>query len=350
MTMEDTIEMTPVESAKAAGLRYVTDAKPGIRRKRAGKHFSYIGLDGKPIRDEKELRRIRSLAIPPAWKDVWICPDPRGHLQATGRDARGRKQYRYHPQWRKVRDETKYDRMVAFGRALPAIRKCVERDLKLPGLPREKVLATIVYLLDISSVRIGNEEYARENNSFGLTTMRNKHVDIEGANLHFQFRGKSGKEQRIDIRDRRLARIVKNCRDLSGQELFQYIDEKQQCHVVESSDVNEYLKQISGQDFTAKDFRTWSGTVAATSALQELGEYETQTQAKKNVVRAIELAAQCLGNTPAICRKSYVHPDIITSYLSGSLLTAIKSDKEQIEELPDGLRSEEITVLVFLQE
>ncbi|HZO74708.1 MAG TPA: DNA topoisomerase IB [Ktedonobacteraceae bacterium] len=348
--MEDTIEMTPVESAKAAGLRYVTDAKPGIRRKRVGKHFSYIGLDGKPIHDEKELQRIRSLAIPPAWKDVWICPDLRGHLQATGRDAKGRKQYRYHPQWRKVRDETKYDRMVAFGRALPAIRKRVEHDLKLPGLSREKVLAAIVRLLDITSVRIGNEEYARENNSFGLTTMRDDHVDIEGASIHFQFRGKSGKEQSVDIRDRRLARIVKNCRDLPGQELFQYVDEDQQCHIVESADVNEYLKQISDQDFTAKDFRTWSGTVAAASALQDLGEYETQTQAKKNVVRAIELAAQCLGNTPAICRKSYVHPDIITSYLSGSLLTAIDCEKEQVEDLLEGLRSEEITVLVFLQQ
>lgn len=348
--MEDTIEMTPVESAKAAGLRYVTDAKPGIRRKRVGKHFSYIGPDGRPIRDEKKLQRIRSLAIPPAWTDVWICPEPRGHLQATGRDAKGRKQYRYHPQWRKVRDETKYDRMVAFGRTLPVIRERVEHDLKLPGLPREKVLAAIVRLLDISSVRIGNEEYARENNSFGLTTMRDDHVDIHGSSLHFQFRGKSGKEQVVDIHDRRLARIVKNCRDLPGQELFQYIDEDQQCHVVESADVNEYLKQISGQDFTAKDFRTWSGTVAAASALQDLGEYENQTQAKKNVVRAIELAAQCLGNTPAICRKSYVHPDIITSYLSGSLLTAIHCEKEQIEDLPEGLRSEEITVLVFLQE
>lgn len=349
--MEDTTVTTPIESAKAAGLRYVTDAKPGIRRKRVGKHFSYIGLDGKAIHDQKELERIRSLAIPPAWTDVWISPDPRGHLLATGRDAKGRKQYRYHPQWRKVRDETKYDRMAAFGRILPSIREHVDHDLKLPGLPREKVLAAIVRLLDVTSLRIGNEEYARENNSFGLTTMRDDHVAIDGASMHFQFRGKSGKEQVIDIRDRRLARIVKNCRDLPGQELFQYVDEEQQCHVIESSDVNEYLKHISGQDFTAKDFRTWSGTVAAAGALQDLGEYETQTQAKKNVVRAIESAALCLGNTPAICRKSYVHPDIINSYLSGSLLTAISSDEQQMsEELPDGLRSEEIAVLLFLQQ
>ncbi|HEU5230310.1 MAG TPA: hypothetical protein VFU49_21000, partial [Ktedonobacteraceae bacterium] len=258
---------------------------------------------------------------------------------------------RYHPQWRKVRDETKYDRMAAFGRILPSIREHVDHDLKLPGLPREKVLAAIVRLLDVTSLRIGNEEYARENNSFGLTTMRDDHVAIDGASMHFQFRGKSGKEQVIDIRDRRLARIVKNCRDLPGQELFQYVDEEQQCHVIESSDVNEYLKHISGQDFTAKDFRTWSGTVAAAGALQDLGEYETQTQAKKNVVRAIESAALCLGNTPAICRKSYVHPDIINSYLSGSLLTAISSDEQQMsEELPDGLRSEEIAVLLFLQQ
>lgn len=348
--MEDTIEITPVESARAAGLRYVTDAKPGIQRKRVGNHFSYIGLDGKPIRDQKALQRIRSLAIPPAWTNVWICPDPHGHLQATGRDARGRKQYRYHPQWRKVRDETKYDKMVAFGRTLPLIRERVERDLKLPGLPREKVLAAIVRLPDITSVRIGNDEYARENNSFGLTTMRDDHVDIAGVSIHFQFRGKRGKEQVIDIRDRRLARIVKNCRDLPGQELFQYVDENEQRHIIESAGVNEYLKQISGQDFTAKDFRTWSGTVAAASTLQELGEYETQTQAKKNVGRAIEVAAQCLSNTPAICRKSYVHPDIITSYLSGSLLTVVHGNKERVEDLPEGLRSEEMTVLIFLQQ
>jgi DNA topoisomerase-1 len=340
----------PVASAKAAGLRYVSDTMPGIRRKRAGKHFSYIGLDGKPIHDKKELERIRAIGIPPAWTNVWICPNPRGHIQATGRDAKGRKQYRYHTQWRKIRDETKYDRMVDFGKALPHIREHVAHDLALAGMPREKILAAVVRLLDRTSIRVGNEEYARENGSFGLTTMRNDHVDVEGSEIQFHFRGKGGKEHTIDIKDRQLARIVKKCQDLPGHELFEYIDENKELRTIESDDVNEYLRQISGHDFTAKDFRTWAGTVTATCALQDLGEYESQTQAKKNVVRAIEVAAQHLGNTPTICRKSYVHPEVIDAYLNGALLEALDQHNEHaIQQALHGLRPEEIAVLDFLQ-
>lgn len=340
----------PIESARAAGLRYVSDTTPGIKRKRAGKHFSYIGLDGKPIHDEQELARIHSLGIPPAWNNVWICPNPRGHIQATGRDAKGRKQYRYHPKWREIRDETKYDHMLAFGKALPGIREHVARDLAGPGLPREKVLATIVRLLDTTSIRIGNEEYARENNSFGLTTMKEDHVEVEDSTIEFHFRGKSGKEHTIDVKDRQLAKIIKKCRDLPGHELFHYEDEAHELRTVTSDDVNEYLQQITDQDFTAKDFRTWAGTVIATCALQDLGEYETQTQAKKNVVRAIETAAEHLGNTPTICRKSYVHPEIIDAYLNGSLLQAAQQQDEQaVVEALDGLHPEEIAVLAFLQ-
>ena len=341
----------PIEAAIAAGLRYVSDATPGIQRKRAGKHFSYLGRDGKPIHDEEQLKRIRSLGIPPAWTNVWICPNPRGHIQATGRDAKGRKQYRYHPKWRAIRDETKYDRMIAFGKALPLIRERVEHDLRLHGLPREKVLATVVRLLDTTSIRIGNEEYARENGSFGLTTMRDNHVDVEGTNVEFHFRGKSGKDHTIDVKDRQLAKIIKRCQALPGHELFQYYDEHQQLHTIESDNVNMYLQQITGQEFTAKDFRTWAGTVTATCALEDLGEYESQTQAKKNVVRAIEAASKHLGNTPAICRKSYVHPEIIDAYLNGSLLTALQHNDEQaVIEALHGLHPEEIAVLAFLEQ
>ncbi len=339
----------PIAQAMEAGLRYVSDTTPGIRRKRAGKHFSYIGLDGKPIQDQKELERFRSLGIPPAWTNVWICPNPQGHLQATGRDAKERKQYRYHPTWRKIRDETKYDKMLAFGKALPTMRKRVAHDLALRGLPREKVLATIVRLLDTTSIRVGNEEYARENNSFGLTTLHDEHVDVEGSQLHFHFRGKSGKEHAIDVRDRQLAKIVKATRDLPGQELFQYIDEKKELHAVSSEDVNAYIKQIAEHDFTAKDFRTWAGTVTAACALQDLGPFETKTQAKKNVVQAIAAAAQHLGNTPAVCRKSYVHPEVIDAYLNGTLSAAIEQrSNDAILQALDGLRPEEIALMAFL--
>ena len=341
----------PVESAKAAGLRYVSDTGPGIRRKRAGKSFSYIGLDGKPIRDRETLARIRALAIPPAYTDVWISPSPRGHIQATGRDAKGRKQYRYHPRWREVRDETKYERMIAFGQALPKIREQTDRDLALPGLPRRKVLAAVVQLLEATLIRVGNEEYARENRSYGLTTLRNRHVDVSGATVRFKFRGKSGKEHSIGVRDRRLANVVKRCEELPGQTLFQYRDEDGELQTVDSDDVNEYLREITGQDFTAKDFRTWAGTVLAALALQEFESFDSETQAKKNVVQAIESVAERLGNTPTVCRKCYVHPAVIDTYLEGSMLQTLRerADQEMADSLK-ALRVEEAAVMAILQQ
>ncbi|GAC1378217.1 MAG: DNA topoisomerase IB [Ktedonobacteraceae bacterium] len=343
-------ELSSDEVAKLAGLRYVTDTSPGITRKRAGKNFSYIGLDGKPVHDKVELQRLRSLGIPPAWTNVWICPRPDGHIQATGRDARGRKQYRYHPRWREVRDETKYSRMIAFGEALPTIRSHVAHDLSLPGLPHEKVLAAVVWLLDTTAIRVGNEEYARENGSFGLTTLRNQHVDISGSKIRFHFRGKSGKEHSVSVQNRQLAKIVKRCQDLPGHELFQYIDDAGQRYTIESADVNNYLQHITGQGFTAKDFRTWSGTVFAAKTLQELGEFETQTAARKNVVQAVEAAAKHLGNTKAICRKCYIHPEVIDSYLHGSLLTELNQQNQKSIQYADELRLEEAKVLKFLKD
>lgn len=343
----------PVEAAKSAGLRYVSDMTPGIKRKRAGKHFSYVGLDGKPIHDPAELKRIRALAIPPAWTNVWICPKPNGHIQATGRDAKGRKQYRYHPRWRAVRDETKYHRMIAFGEALPAIRARVTQDLTRPGkLSREKVLAAVILLLDATSIRVGNEEYARANRSYGLTTLRNRHVAISGSSIRFHFRGKGGKEHRVTVRNKRLARIVKDCQELPGHELFQYVGADQQLSTIESADVNDYLRQITGQDFTAKDFRTWSGTVAAAVALEQLGKPETETQAKKNINQAIEITANHLGNTKAICRKCYVHPDVINTYLEGTLLDTLQ--RYETREHASGkeherLQPDEQKVLQFLK-
>jgi len=341
----------PVDTARAAGLRYVTDASPGIQRKRVGKHFSYIGLDGKPIHDPDKLQRIKKLGIPPAWTNVWISPNEQGHIQATGRDAKGRKQYRYHPRWREVRDETKYDRLISFGESLPVIRERVAHDLSLSGLPYEKVLATIVRLLDTTLIRIGNEEYARENDSYGLTTMRSHHVDVNGSKVHFHFRGKRGKEHVIDVSDRQLAKIVKRCQDLPGHELFQYIDDNGELRTIESNDVNEYLREISGQDFTAKDFRTWGGTVIATDSLEELGAFDSQTQGKKNVVQAIKMTAEHLSNTPAICRKCYVHPGVLDAYTGGSLLNFLKEyASQEKKESPEGLRPEESRVLSFLKQ
>lgn len=340
----------PVQSAKAAGLRYVSDEIPGIRRKRAGKHFSYIGLDGKPIHDPDELQRIKSLGIPPAYTDVWICPLPNGHIQATGRDAKGRKQYRYHPRWREVRDETKYGRMLAFGAALPRIRERVEQDLGLPGLPREKVLATVVRLLGATLIRVGNDEYAKQNKSFGLTTMRDRHVEINGATVKFRFRGKSGKNHSIALTDRRLARIVKRCRDIPGYELFQYIDDNGERQTIDSADVNEYLREITGQDFTAKDFRTWAGTVLATLALQECEAFASETQAKRQIAQAITSVAERLGNTPSICRKCYVHPAVIDSYLDGTMIESLQQRVEQeLEDAPEGLEPEERAVMRLLK-
>ncbi len=341
----------PVQAARAAGLRYVHDDRPGIRRVRSGRGFRYVGPDGRPIRDADELKRIRSLAIPPAWTDVWICPNLNGHLQATGRDARGRKQHRYHPRWREVRDETKYGRMILFADALPKIRARVEQDMTLPGLPRPKVLATVVRLLETTLIRVGNEEYARQNGSFGLTTMRDRHAEVNGSTLRFHFRGKSGVKHCVEVHDRRLARIVRQCQELPGQELFQYVDDDGELRSIDSEDVNEYLREVTGDDFTAKDFRTWAGTVLAAMALREFEAFDSKAQAKKNVVRAIESVAERLGNTPSVCRKCYVHPAIMDAYLDGSLLETLRrrAGEEFAEKLHD-LPPEEAAVLVLLQE
>jgi len=347
----------PPAAAKAAGLRYVHDDRPGIRREpepdgASGKEgFRYLDARGEPIEDEATLKRIRSLAIPPAWTEVWICPQANGHLQATGRDARGRKQYRYHAKWREVRDEVKYERMIKFGKALPVIRKEVDRALGLPGLPREKVLATIVYLLEATMMRIGNDEYARENKSYGLTTLRNRHVKIEGSQVQFRFRGKSGVHHDVKVQDRRVARIIQRSRDLPGQQLFEYIDENGEPQTVDSSDVNDYLREITGEDYTAKDFRTWSGTVLAAIALREFEKFDSEAQAKKNVVRAIESVAEKLGNTPSVCRKCYVHPAVLDAYLEGTMIEGLLASAEQAlaEELHE-LEPEEAAVLAMLQQ
>jgi DNA topoisomerase-1 len=313
------IHLQPVQSARVAGLRHVSDAGPGLSRKRATAGFRYLNCEGRPVRDRATLARIRSLAIPPAWERVWICPRDDGHLQATGRDARGRKQYRYHAQWREVRDETKYGRMAAFGHALPRIRRRVNRDLALQGLPREKILATLVRLLEATLIRVGNEEYARENASFGLTTLRNRQVAINGSKIRFNFRGKSGVEHAIELHDRRMAGIVKRIRELPGQELFQYIDEAGERRSVESADVNAYIREAAGGEFTSKDFRTWAGTLLAAKALREAGPCESKAQAMRNVNMAIEGVAKMLGNTKAVCRKCYVHPNVVDAYLEGRL-------------------------------
>jgi DNA topoisomerase-1 len=341
----------PAEAARAAGLRYVSDATPGVTRRRAGEAFSYRGPDGRPLKDRAELARIRALAIPPAWTDVWICTHDKGHLQATGRDARGRKQYRYHPDWRTTRDDAKFDRMLAFARALPRIRARVAEDQAKRGLSRDKVLATVVRLLEITLIRVGNQEYARENRSYGLTTLRDRHVDFDGAKVTFEYRGKGGKLHRISLRDRRLARIVRSCQELPGQHLFQYIDESGERQSVDSADVNAYLQEISGEPFTAKDFRTWAGSVLASLALSEFEGFDTKAAAKRNVTQAIEQVAAQLGNTPAVCRKSYIHPEIVECYLDGSLLELLKERVEDAlrEDLP-GLRSEEAAVLGLLQQ
>lgn len=341
----------PEESARAAGLRYVYDSRPGIRRRRYGKGFRYVGVDGQVVRDSEVLRRIRSLAIPPAWTDVWICNNPNGHLQATGRDARGRKQSRYHPKWREVRDEAKYDRMLLFAEALPKIRAQVEKDLSLPGLPREKVLATVVRLLETTYIRVGNEEYARTNHSYGLTTMRNRHVTVSGATVRFCFEGKSGVKHKIDVNDRTLVRIVKRCYDVPGYELFQYLDDDGKPHSIDASDVNEYLRQITNQPFTAKDFRTWAGTVLASAVLKEMQAFNSQTEAKKNVVAAIKRVAAELGNTPAVCRKCYVHPVVLERYLAGGMnAAAVKQAVEQVTEDKHALRADEVALLDLLSE
>ena len=341
----------PREAAEEAGLRYVSDQQPGYSRKRKGNSFQYFDTEGKLIRDETRLLRIRRLAIPPAYTDIWICPSPHGHIQAVGRDDRGRKQYRYHERWRAIRDENKYDRMLIFGEALPKIRRRVRTDLELNGLPRNKVLATVVQLLERTFIRVGNEEYARENKSFGLTTMQNRHVQVKGSQLRFRFRGKSGREHEVDVEDRRIAKIMRKLQELPGQELFQYVDDDGEQREITSQDVNDYLGEITKEDFTAKDFRTWAGTVLAAMALHAQETFTTAKQARSNIKDASSAVSKILGNTPAICRKCYVHPAILETYLDGNLIEGLKSKTEETLALKlDELRSEEIAVLTFLRQ
>jgi DNA topoisomerase-1 len=340
----------PKDAAETAGLRYVTDARPGIRRRKSGKGFVYSRADGSKLTESNVLQRIKSLAIPPAWTDVWICPFADGHVQATGRDAKGRKQYRYHPRFREVRESTKYEHLVAFAEALPAIRGKVREHMALRGLPREKVLATVVHLLETTLIRVGNDDYAKQNNSYGLTTLKTRHVAVDGNEVRFRFTGKSGKQWSLAVKDRRIAKIILACQELPGQELLQYLDQDGQPQDVTSSDVNTYLREITGKDVTAKDFRTWAGTVLAAMALNEVKAFDSAAQAKRNLRAAIENVAARLGNTPTICRKCYVHPEILTSYLDGNLVLEIKEAVEN--ELRDALaelQPEEAAVLAMLR-
>jgi DNA topoisomerase-1 len=341
------------QAAKRAGLTYVTDGVAGIRRRRSGRGWIYYASNGARIRDADKRRRLNSLAIPPAWTDVWICPDPDGHIQATARDARGRKQYRYHASYREACDRSKFRRMLEFSEILPALRERVERDLKAGDLSRRQILATVVRLLDKTLIRVGNDEYARENRSFGLTTLRRRHVEVDGTRLSFSFRGKSGVEHNVAITDRRLARIVQHCRDLPGEELFQYLDTSGKRQAISSDDVNAHLREIAGRDVTAKDFRTWGGTMRAALALNAMGPASSRREADRNIIRAIDQVAEELGNTRAVCRKYYVHPALIESYLEGRIVilpvdTARPHPKRGAHAA--ALRRDEVAVLQFLQD
>jgi DNA topoisomerase-1 len=341
------------ETATRAGLRYVTDGVAGIRRKRAGRGWIFYAPDGNRITDAEERSRIGALVIPPAWTEVWICPDPLGHIQATARDARGRKQYRYHPLYRAARDKSKFRRMLEFSEILPDIRERVERDLRAQDLTRRQILATVVRLLDKTLIRVGNDEYARENRSFGLTTLRGRHVQIEGSMLRFSFRGKSGVSHDVEITDRRLARIVQQCQDLPGQELFQYLDVRGKRQTISSDDVNAYLRETTGRDITAKDFRTWAGTMLAAKELCAIGPAKTRREAERNMLRAIDAVAERLGNTRAVCRKYYVHPALVRAYLLGltaSLPSGLPHPVRRENPHAAALRRDEVAVLQFLQE
>jgi DNA topoisomerase-1 len=352
MALEDfsTSPVDPKEAAEQAGLIYVSDEERGLRRERAGDSFRFLKPSGAPVEDEATLERIRKLAIPPAWEEVWICPKATGHIQATGRDAKGRKQYKYHPQFREVRESTKYEHMMEFARALPAVRARLAEHMALRGLPREKVLATVVHLLETTLIRVGNDDYARTNKSYGLTTLRNPHVKVEGSELRFQFKGKSGKTWRLQLKDRRVAKIVRACQELPGQRLFQYQDDEGEVREVTSADVNAYLKEVTGSDITAKDFRTWAGTVLAALALREFEEIDTQAAQKKNIKAAIERVSARLGNTPTICRKCYIHPEVLNAYVEGELLLQVKERAEETlrEEIAQ-LKPEEAAVLAMLE-
>jgi DNA topoisomerase-1 len=337
------------DDAEAAGLRYVSDGRPGFSRVKQGDAFVYRRSDGAPLTDPRHLARIKALAIPPAWTDVWICPQANGHLQATGRDAKRRKQYRYHPDFRAMRDIAKFEHMMLFAQVLPTIRSTVEAHLGRRGMPREKVLATIVRLLETTLIRIGNDDYVTQNRSFGLTTLRNRHARVEGADIRFQFRGKSGKEWSLSLRNRRIANIIRRCQELPGQDLLQYTDEAGEPRGIDSSDVNDYLREISGIDISTKDFRTWAGTVLAAAALGECATFDSAIEAKRNIKAAIQKVAARLGNTPAVCRKCYIHPEILSSYASGKLLGGLtEARKSKLCAELDQLQGDEATVMAFL--
>ena len=337
-------------SAEHAGLRYTNLDTPGITRRKVGKGFSFRSPDGQRVTSPEGIQRIRSLAIPPAWTDVWISPDPRGHIQAIGKDERGRRQYRYHSKFREVRESAKFEHLIAFAESLPSLRARVKSDMAKPGLGHSKVLATVVHLLETTMIRVGNAAYARDNKSYGLTTLLNRHVSIDGAELRFNFTGKSGKTWCLNFRDRRVARIVKNCQEIPGQHLFQYVDDAGEHQPITSADVNTYLKEVSGSDVTAKDFRTWTGTLLAAMTLAEFEKADGAAAAKKNVTTAIKHVAARLGNTPTICRKCYVHPDIVAAYLDGELLIEIQKDiDQQLSGNLEHLRPEEGAVLAFLR-
>ena len=341
----------PRAVARASGLRYSTDSRPGFTRRRAGKGFTYRDTDGRQIRDLEVIERIRKIVIPPAWTDVWICPWPNGHVQATGRDARGRKQYRYHPRWREQRGAENFARMIAFAKALPSIRRTAERDLRKRGLPREKILGAVVRLLELTLIRVGNDEYARLNRSFGLTTMRDRHATVRGSSVRFRFRGKGGQTHEVGLRDRRLATVIRHCQELPGQELFQYVDEDGELRDVTSDDVNDYLRRASGGDFTAKDFRTWAGTLLAYRALRALQPEDHGPAARRNVVQAMRLTAEKLGNTPAVARGSYVHPAVLDAYLDGTLGGALVDVAEEQDVPPTKTdRGEENAVVKLLRQ
>ena len=348
--MGQTLSTEHVDSAKAAGLRYVSDSMPGIKRLRHGRGFSYVGTDGLTIQEKAAIKRFRSLVIPPAWTDVWICPIEDGHLQVTARDARGRKQYRYHPDFRQQRDGTKFERLFAFGDVIWKIRERVENDVMLPGLPREKVLATVVWLLERTLIRVGTQEMSKANKSYGLTTLKKKHVAVAGDEVRFEFRGKSGVEHAIAVTDDRIAKIVQRCHDLRGEELFQYLDDDGKRQDVEAEDVNDYLRGITGAEVTAKDFRTWAGTMIGAQILRDKRAATTKKEAERNVVEAIDHAASRLGNTRTVCRKYYVHPMIIESYLRGEVLPPSRKQTKRVPRKPGGrLRKHEEEVLAFLR-
>jgi DNA topoisomerase-1 len=346
----DQARIDPAAAARFAGLSYVCDENPGIRRRRSGKGFRYLGPDGAALSNARALYRIKSLAVPPAWTDVWICPSADGHIQATGRDARRRKQYRYHSLFREFRDSNKYVHVAAFAEALPAIRAAVRAAMAQRGLPREKVLATVVHLLDTTLIRVGNGSYARHNKSYGLTTLKNNHASVDGSEVRFRFAGKGGKEWSVQLRDRRVAKIIRACQDLPGQDLLQYVDDDGQAQRITSNDVNTYLRELTGQDITAKDFRTWAGSVLAAQELKKVSRFRSQTQAKRQIRMAVERVAKRLGNTVAICRKCYVHPEVIDAYLDRSLAARMSAPRQGISRRAQrDLQPEELELLRLLR-